>query len=634
MGLARSAQCTTVNPLGAGRPSAETGIERRVFGGVLFLVAVWLVLFSRLFHLQLVQGDELRSSAQRQSVRTHRLEATRGIIFDRYREIMADSRPAFDVLVVAHELDDADATLSRVAGLIGEDPTEVREHFGDPRGRARFQALPIATDLARDQVVRVESRLWALPGVLTRVTPVRHYVDGDASAHVFGTLGEISAHQLKQRQFQGYRRGDVIGQSGIEGLHDRELRGRAGGRNVLVDAYGRELELLGEVEPQPGRNVVLTLDARMQRAAEEALDASERNGAIVALDPRTGEVLALANRPRFDGNLFATRIDSEAWTKLLDDPDKPLQNRALQGQYPPGSTYKVVTAIAGLEERLITPETEVYCSGSYRLGRRRYRCWKRGGHGLVRLHRAIVQSCDVFFYQTAKDVGVDKLAYYARALGLGSPTGIELKREAGGLVPTSAWKERRFGERWIEGETLSVGIGQGFNLWTPMQLALVYSSIANGGRRMRPFLTKRIEDPLGDAVWEGRPKLVAEVPISVRTLRLVRAGLRGVVHDERGTGWAMRRLPDEMEAAGKTGTAQVISTDGEFAEDEDDIPIRFRDHAWFVTYVPAEKPEVLVAALIEHGGHGSSAAAPAARKVVDAYLERRSERRGLHARNR
>jgi penicillin-binding protein 2 len=612
-----------VTRLSTARSPGDVGLERRIITAIGFVLVIWIVLLARIFYLQLVQGEEFRVSAQRQSVRTHRVEATRGIIFDRRGRILADSRPAFDVLVVPQEVSSLDETLTRIATLASLDPAAVRERLGRPSGRARFQALPVATDLERRALARVEARLWALNGVLTRVSPVRYYPHGRSAAHVLGTLGEISAGQLEQRQFARYRRGDVIGQSGVEGLFDSDLRGRAGGRNVLVDAYGRELELLGEVEPQPGLNLALTLDLRLQLLAESALEETGKSGAVVALDPRSGEVLVLANRPSPDPNLFATGIDPQAWSDLLNDARKPLQNRALRGQYPPGSTYKVVTAIAGLEEGKVTPETEVYCGGSYRLGRRRYRCWKRGGHGVVRLHKALVQSCDVYFYQLAREVGVDRLAYYARALGLGRPTGIEFKPEAAGLVPTRAWKQRRFGERWIEGETLSIGIGQGFNLWTPIQLAVAYASIGTG-RRMRPYTTQRVESPLGEVLRNQQPEVLGELPISAETLSVVRAGLRGVVQDPRGTGYVMRRLPGAVEAAGKTGTAQVVAM-AQDPVDEEELPEEHRDHAWFVTYAPAEAPEIVVAVLVEHGGHGSSGAAPIARRVVEAFLEDRME---------
>jgi penicillin-binding protein 2 len=610
-----------VSALTPSRAPIDARLERKLAGAMLFAIAVWIALIARLFWLQVLQGEEFRLSAERNSVRTRRVEAPRGIVLDRTGAILVDSRPAFDVLVVASEVPDLPRTLHRVARLVDLDPEEVGAKFGEPLGAARFQALPVARDVPRDALARVEDHLFALDGVSTHVAPVRSYPHGELAAHVLGALGEISARQLESRAYAGYRRGDVIGSRGVEALLDRELRGEPGGVNVLVDAHGRELDRLDEVDAVPGRNVVLTLDQRVQAAAEAALAETGRTGAIVALDPASGAVLALASRPAFDPNHFASGIDHEEWAALTTDPLRPLQDRALQGQYPPGSTYKVITAIAGLEEKAITPQWTTYCSGSYRLGRRRYRCWKRAGHGEVSLHRALVESCDVYFYQVAQRVGIERLAYYARELGLGSPTGIDLGGEVGGLVPTSAWKLRRFGQPWVEGETLSVGIGQGFNLLTPIQLARTYAAIANGGTLWRPFVVREVRDPEGPTLERRGPEPVSQVPVSEETLALVRRALRGVVHDPHGTGYVMRGLPGGVEAAGKTGTAQVIALAEDVPENDDEIPIAQRDHAWFVTYVPPENPRIVVAVVVEHGGHGGSAAAPVARRAVEAFLQ-------------
>ncbi len=388
-----------MNRLTSSAPPPDGTVERRLSGIALVVVAVWMLLLTRLFYLQVVQGDVYKVSAERNSVRTQRVQAPRGAVFDRGFEPLVDSRPAFEVLVVPHETEDVPATLTRISGLTGRDLEAVRSSYGVPRGRARFQPQRVAHDLDRDALARVEARLWALGGVLTQVTPVRGYRYGSSAAHLLGWLGEVSPEQLREKEFQSYRLGDIIGRGGIERLLDADLRGRPGGRNLLVDAHGKELDLLSLVEPQPGRNVVLTLDHALQEAAEAALDREQKTGAVVALDPRSGEVLALASRPAFDPNGFATGVDAEVWRGLTSDPLKPLMNRALQGQYPPGSTYKVITAIAGLEEKLVDQHTEVYCGGSFRLGRRSYRCWKKDGHGAVDLHKAIVQSCDVYFYK-------------------------------------------------------------------------------------------------------------------------------------------------------------------------------------------------------------------------------------------
>jgi penicillin-binding protein 2 len=611
-----------VNRLSSSGVPSDGTVERRLTFAALLIVAVWMLLLTRLFYLQVVQGDVYKVSAERNSVRTQRVQAPRGAVLDRNGVPLIDSRPAFEVLVVPNEADDVPTTLMRIAGLTGRDLASVQEGYGKPRGRARFQPQRVAHDLDRDALARVEARLWALGGVLTQVTPVRGYRYNGSAAHLLGWLGEIGAEQLREKEFQSYRRGDIIGRGGIEKLLDSDLRGRPGGRNLLVDAHGRELELLSVVDPQPGRNVVLTLDHALQEAAEAALDREQKSGAVIALDPNTGEILALASRPAFDPNLFAVGVDPADWRALTSDPHKPLMNRALQGQYPPGSTYKVVTAIAGLEEKLVNEHSTVYCGGSFRLGRRTYRCWKKEGHGTVDLHKALVQSCDVYFYKLGLELGVNRLAYYARSLGLGTRTGIELGGEMPGLVPTKEWRKLRDGTTWVEGDTVSVSIGQGANLWTPLQLTTSYAAIGNGGRRYKPHLVKRIEEPDGTVVRSVEPELVAEVPVSAETLALVRNGLTGVVTEPRGTGSIMRNLPGGVIAAGKTGTAQVIGMAAGERTDSKDIVRKYRDHAWFVTYVPAENPRLVVGVLVENGGHGGSAAAPVAREVVVTFLER------------
>jgi penicillin-binding protein 2 len=620
-----------VNRLTSTGSPADATVERRLTAVAVLVVAVWMLLLTRLFYLQVVRGDVYRVSAERNSVRTQRVDAPRGVITDRNGEVLVGSRPSFDVLVVPHETEDVPTTLSRIAGLTGRDLEAVRASYGEPRGRNRFQPQRVAHDLDRDALARVEARLWALGGVLTQVTPVRGYRYADSAAHVLGWLGEVSADQLAKKEFQSYRRGDIIGVGGIEKLLDTDLRGRPGGRNLLVDAHGRELQLLSSVDPEPGRNVVLTIDHRLQEAAEAGLTRDHKSGAVVALDPRTGEILALVSHPAFDPNEFAIGVDPERWRSLTSDPFRPLMDRALQGQYPPGSTYKVVTAIGGLEEKLIGQHSEVTCGGWFKLGRRTYRCWKPGGHGLVDLHIAIVQSCDVFFYKLGLDLGVNRLAYYARALGLGARTGIDLSGEMAGLVPTKEWKERRDGTPWVDGDTVSLSIGQGMNLWTPLQLANAYAAIVNGGTRYRPHVLKRIEEPDGRIVRQVDPEILGELPFSPQTLAAVRSGLVGVVNEPHGTGAVMKNLPFGVVAGGKTGTAQVVALPQGARADEEDVEHQERDHAWFVTFAPADDPRIVVSVLVEHGGHGGSAAAPIARDVVTRFLEDEAD---LYAGNR
>ena len=619
---------------GGSDSGSDAFLERRLAVAALLIALAWGLILLRLFYVQIARAEEFASAAERNSVRSHRVPAPRGMILDRGGEVLVDSRPSYKTLVVPHKAGDLDWTASRLADVLAVDRSEIAGRIGAPRGSARFQPLEVARDLERGAFARLQARLWALPGVVTQVDPVRRYRYGDSAAHVLGRLGEIDADRLGRREYRGYRRGDVIGREGVEALLDRDLRGRPGGLNVLVDARGREIRTLSAVEAEPGLNVVLTLDRRLQQVAERGLDDAGRGGAVVALDPRSGAVLVLASRPAFDPNRFATGIGSEGWAELSGDERAPLNNRAIRGQYPPGSTYKLVAAIAALEERVATPDTRVTCRGSFRLGSRRYRCWKREGHGPVGIHAALVRSCDVFFYEIGRKLGPDRLAHYARELGLGVPTGLDVPGESAGLVPTRAWKERRFGEPWLEGETVSLSIGQGFNLWTPIQLAAAYAAVGNGGTRYRPFLVERIETPAGEAVRERGPEVAGELPIRRETLEIVRAALRGAVHEPGGTGSAMRRVPG-VESAGKTGTAQVVGWTEEMREDEEAVPERFRDHAWFATWLPADEPRLVVAVLVEHGGHGGSAAAPIAAEIATAFVQGEDRERGerLHARH-
>lgn len=631
------------------RGAANPFFDQRLRVAMLAVACVFLVFLLRLFQLQILQGDELKRRSLRNSIRSIRLEAPRGEILDREGRVLVTTRPAFHLDLVPSELRDADLTFMALARLLETDEASLRERLGEPTGRARFQPVRLVPDLSWPQLARVEAHSFKLPGVFTEIRPRRHYPEGRLAAHVLGTLGEIDARRLETREFTGYRAGDVIGQSGVEALLETHLRGRAGGRNVVVDVAGREVEVLDEVEPRPGRGAVLTLDLDLQRAAEEALAAAApegepSSGALVALDPRSGEILALASHPAFDPNDFAGELDPDTWSALTSDPQRPFQNRALAGQYPPGSTYKPFVAAAGLAERTLHAQDLVFCPGSFRLGRRVYRCWRRSGHGPVSLHDALVRSCDVYFYQAGLELGVDRLAEHARRFGFGRPTGIALEGEKPGLVPTSLWKEQRFQEPWVRGETVSVSIGQGFNLATPLQMAVAYAALANGGLVLRPRLILRLDgerEPGAPLEPEVRGRLGLDPAVLAR----IRSALRGVVAEREGTG-GRARVPG-VEVAGKTGTSQVVRLEHTEGMEEDEVPRQLRDHAWFAAFAPVEDTEIVVAVLVEHGGSGGSTAAPVAQRVLARYFEkqqgeeplptreakkRRSERRDAEAR--
>jgi penicillin-binding protein 2 len=603
----------------------ETDLEGPLRVIAFALIAAFSVFGLRLFQLQVLDGEELNMRSERNSVRTVRVEAPRGDILERDGDLLATTRPAFGVEVIPSELRRPELVFAVLAQLLDDDPERLAERVGAPSGRRRFQPTRIAGDLDFEHLARVETHRYALPGVFIDVRARRDYIGGELAAHVLGTLGEVTKEQLATRAFAGYRAGEVVGTSGVESLLEPSLRGRAGGRNVVVDVAGREVELLDEVRPIRGGTAVLTLDMDLQRVALEALREAGPEvapaGAVVALDVRTGDVLALVSHPSYDPNDFAAGIDPETWKNLRDDPWKPLSNRAVSGQYPPGSTYKALVAAGSLQEGVITTSDRFFCPGHFRLGRRTYRCWKRAGHGWVNVHEALKQSCDVFFYNVGLRLGIDRMAKYARGFGLGSATGAPFRQERAGLVPTSEWKKRRFKEEWMEGETLSAAIGQGFNLVTPLQLAVAFAALANGGQVLQPRLVLSRFDEQGALVEQPEMSLRGEIPVDAAPLAAVQKGLEAVVMEPGGTG-GRARVPG-LSVAGKTGTAQVVSlkhTEG-FG---DEIPVRYRDHAWFAAYAPTEKPEIAVVVLIEHGGGGGANAAPIAQKVLAEWWKGRN----------
>ena len=588
------------------------------------LVALAFAVFAvRLFQLQIIEGEELRQRSKLNSVRTVRLEAPRGEIVDREGRVLATARPSYALQVIPSNLSRPAVTYSALGGFLGADPAGLRARVGERRGAERFKPVSLADDLPFDALAQVETHRYALPGVVIDVQPRRHYLEGNLASHLLGTIGEIRADQLGREPFAGYRQGDVIGQTGLESLLESHLRGRSGGRNVVVDAAGREVEVLDEVPPLPGGRAVLTVDLDLQRVAEAAFDdvpegEPSKMGAAVVLDVRTGDVLAMVSRPAYDPNAFAGGIGAAEWKRLTEGEWHPLQNRAIQNHFPPGSTHKAVMAAALLQEGVVTLQTRAFCPGFFRFGGRSYRCWKREGHGSVDLHTALKRSCDVFFYTFGVQLGIDRMARYARSFGLGSPTGISLANEAPGLVPSSDWKRRRFGEPWYPGETVSASIGQGYYLYTPLQLAVSYAAIAADGHVARPRLVLRLESEDGKVLETFSTETLRRAEVDARHLAAVRKGLTAVVEEQGGTG-GRARVPGVL-VAGKTGTAQVVRLEHTEGMAEQDIPVRYRDHGWFAAFAPADAPEIAVGVFIEHGLHGSSAAAPVAQAILARYF--------------
>jgi penicillin-binding protein 2 len=599
--------------------------------GRLRLVAALVVLLFggfvvRLFHLQVVEGEALRQRSQKNSVRMVDLDAPRGEVIDREGRVVATWRPSRALRVIPNDLANRERTFVALAGLIGADAANLDAKVGPSTGLARFRPVTLVDDLDWERLARVESHGYALPGVETFEQSRRFYPGGRLAAHLLGSLGEIQARQLGSGDYPSYRQGDVIGQTGLEARFESHLRGEIGKRQVVVDAAGREIEQLRESLPQLGGRVVLALDRDLQEIAEAGLAEPTdgqpyRMGAAVALDVRTGDVLALASSPTYDPNVFATRIPSETWSALTGDEWKPLRNRAVQNHYPPGSVHKAVMAAAALAEGVADRSTRVYCPGHYYFGGRRFSCWKKEGHGSVDVIAALQRSCDVFFYTVGAQLGIDRIAKHAASLGLGAATGIDLPNESRGINPSSAWKLERFKERWYAGETISASIGQSYNAYTPLQLAVSYAAIANGGHVMKPRLVLRLEDRDGKIVRAFEPEQRGTSTVPDELLAIVREGLTAVVELPGGTG-GRARVPG-VRVAGKTGTVQVVGLDKVRGLEELQIPVRFRDHAWFGAFAPADDPQIAVAVFVEHGLHGSSAAAPIAQRILAKYFQKK-----------
>ncbi len=588
----------------------------RVAVGMALAFLAFAAIGVRLWYLQVVHGPEMRSASEENRIRLVRLPAARGIVYDRRGEILIDNRPSFDVIFVREDARDRRTTLHNLAAYLGESETTVHEMLRAPSKRHSYEGVVVRRDADWSGVVALETHQLDLPGVSLQVGPRRYYPFGPLAAHLLGYVGEVSRRELAEEAVD-YRPGDLIGKASLERAWDTELRGVPGGQQVEVDALGRRMRVLQEVSDQPGNNLVLTLDRDLQEVAEQAL--GEQDGAVVALDPRNGEVLAMASHPAYDPNVFARAIQRDEWRALLQDRKRPLNNRAVQGQYPPGSTFKIAVAAGALESGVINSSYSVSCGGGMQFGGHFFHCWRKGGHGTVSLHAAIVESCDVFFYQVGRRLGIDGIADYARRLGLGLPKGIRLEHEKGGTIPDSQWKRRRFKQQWFEGETLSVAIGQGYVTATPLQMAQLAAMIANGGTRYRPHYVKRVEAPDGTIKEEFEPEVLAEAHLKKTTLEHVRAGMRDVVMTDRGTG-KKARVPG-IEVAGKTGTAQAVGADAAPHGSRES-----RDHAWFIAFAPVEAPEIAIGVLIEHAGeHGGTVAAPVAQQIMSRYFNRNQE---------
>jgi len=576
---------------------------------VLILAAVagiaFVGLLGQLWYLQVLEGGKLQEMSERNRIRIRPVAAPRGILFDRNGLALVDNRPAFTLSLIPREIDDRDTVMARLSVLLKIPMRELEEAL-ERVPPDSFRPVRVRRGLTLDEVTKVEERKLELPGVVVEVEPQRVYPTSTFAAHLLGYVREVTDDQMKQGR---YRRGDMIGQSGLERLLDEHLRGRDGGERIEVDAMGRPVQVMRREEPDPGAQVITTVDRRIQEAAERAM--AGRSGAVIVMDPRNGDVLAMTSSPAFELDRLTGNLDRDEWLKVIRDPLTPLMNRALQSQYAPGSVFKVVVAAAGLQEGSLTPMDKIYCNGEFHLGQWTFKDWKEGGHGHVDTRTALIHSCNIFFYQAGLKVGPAAIARYAEAFGLGSPSGIDLGGERAGMVPFLDGRRRVDGRKWQAGDTVNMSIGQGQVLVTPMQIARMMSAVANGGVLWRPRLVQRVERVDGSLAYSSSSKMTGRVDLSPIVWAFLRQALSGVVN-EGGTGGAAR-IPG-IDVAGKTGTAQSVNKSDS---------AKGQDHAWFASFAPAQDPEVVVVVLVERGGKGGQVAAPIARQIYQAiFLEK------------
>lgn len=603
-------------------------IEHRFKYATIAVLVLFLIVVARLYSLQVIKGRFYNFFSTENSIKSIKVPAVRGMVFDRRGQVLVENRPSFTIIVVPQYVVDPERMLATLQRLLLMPREELDAIWEKRKTQAFYQPLVVKSDVSQDEVALIRARKnpwndendpWDLRGVDVEVRYQRTYPESNIATHVLGYVREIDPARLERERGERpglYRSGDMVGVQGLEEVWDEILRGQDGFQERIVNAVGREVDYEGiasQLSDRPsvaGSSLKLTIDRDLQEMARDLY--GTRKGAVVVLDAHTGGVMAMYSAPSYDLNRLAGPEASSYWAEVTNDPGKPLLNRAIQGGYPPGSTYKIVNAIAALSEGVVKPDETISCHGALMFGGRAYHCWAKGGHGPISIHKAIVSSCDVFFYTTGLRLGVDRLAKYADLLGCGRKTGIQLPGEKVGLIPTAEWKEKRFGVPWQEGETLSISVGQGYDVLTPIQNALVAAQVANGGQRLDLHLVDSAYDIDGNEVYRWKqPENLEPLPIDPGVLETVRKAMVGVV-SEGGTG--ARQASRKVTMGGKTGTAQVYQLDGGAVCRSENC----RDHAWFIAFAPAEDPQVAAAAVVEHGGFGAAAAAP----IIGEMLER------------
>ncbi|MCW8906932.1 MAG: penicillin-binding protein 2 [Sedimenticola sp.] len=591
----------------------------RALSAVVLVVAPLLLLVFHLAQLQIIDHDHFTTLSRDNRVKVQPLPPTRGLIYDRNGIILAQNLPTHSLEITPERVRDLEQTIEQLKQLIPISDNDLKRFNRLKSHQRRFDSIPIRVQLSEAEVARFAVNRHLFPGVEIEAKLLRDYPLKDVTAHILGYVGRINKKELQTIDASAYSGTAHIGKNGIEKYYEETLHGEVGLQQVEVNALGRVIRVLQSTPPSPGMDLHLTVDATLQRVAMEAF--GEDNGAAVAIDPRNGDILALVSKPGFDPNLFVEGISTQDYNALQTSEDKPLFNRAIRGQYPPGSTVKPFIGLGGLEVGLFNPQQKKFCPGFYQLPNHshKYRDWKKGGHGAVDMADAIIQSCDVYFYDLAQQLGIDQISAYLAPFGFGSRTGIDITGELGGLLPTREWKRESRNQPWYPGETLITGIGQGYFLITPLQLASATATLASRGNRIRPRIVSSIQQGS-----DGPPHNQPITPLSpvekqsqgnwdsiIEAMLEVTEGLRGT---------ARRIRNDHYRIAGKTGTAQVFTVKQEEEYDEEKIDKKMRDHALFIAFAPALEPRIAVAVIVENGGHGGSVAAPIAKAIMDHYL--------------
>ena len=596
-------------------------IRRRLVLAAVFSIVLLSVVLGRLYVLQIVEHEHFSTLSDSNRIRIKALPPTRGLIYDRHGVVMADNLPAYRLEIVREQVSDLESTLQQLKQYVDYSEQDLKRFQQSLARRRPFESIPLRLNLNDEEVARMAVNLHKFEGVEINARLTRNYPHGAHAIHALGYVGRIDEKDLRKVSEVDYAGTTHIGKLGLEKFYENELHGEVGLQQVEVNARGRTLRVLSETPPLQGNNLHLTIDSSLQKVAEEAF--AEYTGAVVAIDPNNGEILALVSMPVFDPNLFVNGISFGNYSELRDSPRRPLFNRALSGQYPPGSTSKPFYGLLGLESAVTREDEEIFCIGYYKLPNepRRYRDWKKQGHGRMDLHNAITQSCDVYFYDLAYRHGIDRMSAFLAKFGFGTKTGVDSTGERNGLLPSREWKRGHDGMPWFPGETLITGIGQGAFLVTPLQLANSTAAFALKGVRYQPHLVKSVEMvPEYNRVEIGARISGQYELLNEKNWEHVHKAMINVVHGLRGTAHRSIGRDVEYTIAGKTGTAQVFEVAQDEEYDEEKVIEKLRDHALFISYAPAENPRIAVAVIVENGGHGSSVAAPIARRIMDAYL--------------